>query len=58
MTYSALRKDLSSALDKVSEDRTPVLITRQSGEPAVLISLKDINSYEETAYLHSSPKNA
>ena len=44
MTYSALRKDLSSALDKVSEDRTPVLITRQSGEPAVLISLKDFNA--------------
>lgn len=58
MTYSALRKDLSSALDKVSEDRTPVLITRQSGEPAVLISLKDFNAYEETAYLLSSPKNA
>ena len=56
MTYSALRKDLSSALDKVSEDRTPVLITRQSGEPAVLISLKDFNAYEETAYLLSSPK--
>ena len=58
MTYSALRKDLSSALDKVSEDRTPVLITRQSGEPAVLISLKDFNAYEETAYLLSSTKNA
>ena len=58
MTYTAFRKDLASALDKVTEDRNPVLITRQSGEPAVLISLKDYNAYEETAYLLSNPKNA
>lgn len=58
MTYSAFRKDLAHALDKVTEDRNPVLITRQSGEPAVLMSLKDYNAYEETAYLLSSPKNA
>lgn len=58
MTYSAFRKDLATALDKVTEDRNPVLITRQSGEPAVLMSLKDYNAYEETAYLMSNPKNA
>ena len=58
MTFSAFRKDLSSALDRVIEDRIPVLVTRQTGEPAVLISLKDFNAYEETAYLLSSPKNA
>lgn len=58
MTYTAFRKDLANALDKVTEDRNPVLITRQSGEPAVLISLKDYNAYEETAYLLSNPKNA
>lgn len=58
MTYTAFRKDLANALDKVTEDRNPVLITRQSGEPAVLISLKDYNAYEETSYLFSNPKNA
>lgn len=58
MTYTAFRKDLAKTLDKVTEDRNPVLITRQSGEPAVLISLKDYNAYEETAYLLSNPKNA
>lgn len=58
MTYTAFRKDLANTLDKVTEDRNPVLITRQSGEPAVLISLKDYNAYEETAYLLSNPKNA
>lgn len=58
ITYSNFRKNLSDSLDKVTEDRSPILITRQSGEPAVLISLKDFNAYEETAYLLSNPRNA
>jgi antitoxin YefM len=35
-----------------------VIITRQRGKPAVLISLDDFNSYVETDHLLSSPKNA
>lgn len=58
ITYTNLRKNLAKVLDKVNEDRSPVLITRQNGEPAVMISLKDFNSYEETSYLLGSPKNA
>jgi antitoxin YefM len=34
------------------------MITRQNGKPAVIISLEDFKSYEETAYLMASPKNA
>jgi len=58
MTYSALRNHLAKTLDKVNEDHAPVMITRQNGLPAVLISLEDFQSYEETAYLMASPKNA
>ena len=58
MSYSALRTNLASMLDKVNDDHKPVLITRQKGKPAVLISLEDFQSYEETAYLMASPKNA
>jgi antitoxin YefM len=58
ISYSNLRNNLAATLDKVNEDRSPVLITRQNGEPAVLISLKDFNAYEETAYLLASPKNS
>ncbi len=42
----------------VISDRNPTVITQQDSEPAVLISLKDFNAYEETAYLLSSPANA
>ena len=46
-------------LDRVTNDHEPVLITRDRGKPAaVLISLEDFASYEETAYLLRSPKNA
>jgi len=58
LSYSVFRSQLSSALDKVNNDHVPILITRQNGKPAVLISLDDFKSYEETAYLMASPKNA
>ena len=58
MSYSAFRTNLAKTLDKVNDDHTPVLITRQNGKPAVLISLDDFHAYEETAYLMASPKNA
>ena len=58
MSYSAFRAQLATTLDKVNDDHKPVLITRQNGKPAVLISLEDFQDYEETAYLMASPKNA
>jgi antitoxin YefM len=58
-SYSDLRKNLAATLDRVSEDHEPVVITRDKGKAAaVLISLEDFASYEETAYLLQSPRNA
>jgi len=58
MTYSDFRSHLASALDRVHNNHVPILITRQSGKFAVVMSLEDFKSYEETAYLMSSVKNA
>ena len=58
MSYSAFRSQLASTLDRVNDDHKPVLITRQNGKPAVVMSLEDFQAYEETAYLMASPKNA
>ena len=58
ISYSAFRSQLARILDKVNDDHRPVLITRQNGKPAVVISLEDYHAYEETAYLMASPKNA
>ncbi len=58
MSYSSFRSHLASALDKVNDDHKPMMITRQNGKPAVVMSLEDFQAYEETAYLMASPKNA
>lgn len=58
ISYSAFRSKLAGTLDRVNEDHKPVLITRQNGKPAVVMSLEDFQSYEETAYLMASPANA
>ncbi|CCV15149.1 type II toxin-antitoxin system prevent-host-death family antitoxin [Mesorhizobium sp. STM 4661] len=58
-SYSDLRKNLAAMLDSVTADHAPVLITRDKGKPAaVLMSLEDFASYEETCYLLRSPANA
>ena len=58
-TYTHFRKNLSATIDGLAQDREPVLITRGEGKPAaVIMSLEDFASYEETRYLLSSPVNA
>jgi antitoxin YefM len=58
ISYSTFRSNLSSVMDSVNDDHKPVLITRQNGKPAVLISVEDFESYQEIAYLMQSPSNA
>ncbi len=58
-SYSQLRKSLAATLDRVAADHEPVIITRDKGKPsAVLMSLEDFASFEETRYLLRSPRNA
>ncbi len=58
ITYSEFRKDLAKNLKKVNENHSPILITRNRGkDSAVVLSLDDYNSLQETLYLLSSPKN-
>lgn len=58
ITYTNARNKLTQLLEKVTDDGAPVLITRQRGKPAVLISLEEYASLDETAHLLRSPKNA
>jgi len=59
VSFSDLRRNLSTMLDQVNADHEPVIITRDKGKPAaVLMSLEDFASYEETRYLLKSPVNA
>ena len=53
------RKNIAADLDRVVDDHVPLLITRANGKsPAVVMSLEDFSSWQETNYLLSSPANA
>ncbi|WNJ89396.1 type II toxin-antitoxin system prevent-host-death family antitoxin [Bosea sp. 685] len=58
VTYSHLRANLAKIMDQAADDHDPVIVTRANGKAAVLLSLEDFGSYEETRYLHASPANA
>ncbi|MDQ6968631.1 MAG: type II toxin-antitoxin system prevent-host-death family antitoxin [Mariprofundaceae bacterium] len=58
ISYTAFRNHLASSMDQVRDNHEPLLVTRQNGSPAVVMSLEDFKSYEETAYLMANPKNA
>ena len=57
-TYTEIRNHLARALDEVNDDRVAILITRQKGRPAVLMSLEEYRTWEETLHLLRSPANA
>jgi antitoxin YefM len=58
ITYTSLRANLTKTIDSIITDHVPVLVTRQKGGNAVLISEDDYRSFEETAYLMQSIANA
>ncbi len=58
VNYTDARANLKQVMDGVTVDHVPTLITRQRGEPVVMISLAEWNSMAETEYLLASPENA
>ena len=58
-SYTDFRRNLAATIDSVNADHEPVIITRDGGKPAaVLMSLEDYASFEETRYLLQNPRNA
>lgn len=58
ITYTAARENLASTINRVCEDNTSVIITRNRNQAVVMLSLAEYESLEETAHLLRSPKNA
>ncbi len=57
ITYTQARKNFATVMNQVCENHAPIIITRQSERPVVMISLEDYSAIEETLYLLRSPKN-
>ncbi|MGV1100588.1 type II toxin-antitoxin system Phd/YefM family antitoxin [Thiovibrio sp. JS02] len=58
ITYTSARSNLAKTMEKVCDDHAPVIITRKTSQPVVMMSLEDYEALEETAYLLRSPQNA
>lgn len=58
ISYTAARANLANTMAHVCNDHAPVIITRKSEAPVVMMSLEDYNAMQETTYLLRSPANA
>ena len=58
ISYTAARGNLAATMDRVCQDRAPVIITRKRDQSVVMLSLEEYEALQETAYLMQSPANA
>ena len=57
VSYTDFRQNLAQYLDKTEQDCEEIVISRSKGRNAVLVSLDDFLSLQETAYLLSTKAN-
>ena len=58
VTFTDLRNNLASHLDKVEQDHVELVVTRQNHAPVVIVSMADWQSMQETNYLLGNTANA
>jgi antitoxin YefM len=58
VTVNEAKRNLDSLIKRVFLDAEPTIITTETGQQIVLLSLDEFNSWQETAYLLSNPANA
>jgi antitoxin YefM len=58
ISYTSLRKNLSTVLDTVERDHVPYHIRRKNHKNMILLTEEDYDSIQETLYLLSNPANA
>lgn len=58
LNYTAARRNLKSVMDTVIADRVPVVITRTTSEPVVVMAKSEHDAMMETFHLLRSPRNA
>jgi antitoxin YefM len=58
ITLNDAKQNLDHLIAQVIADAEPAIICSDQGEKAVLLSLSEFNSWQETLYLLSNPANA
>ena len=57
-SYSALRQNLASLLDRVADDHEVVIIRRKGDKRVAMVPADELAGLMETAHLLRSPRNA
>jgi antitoxin YefM len=58
ISYSRSGQALDRLMDKVSDDRAPLIVKRPGKRPVVVMDLEEYRGMEETIHLMRSPANA
>jgi len=58
MTSNQAKQQLDELINRVILDAEPTILCNEQGKQAVLMSLDEFNSWQETLYLLSNPANA
>jgi antitoxin YefM len=58
ITSNQAKEQLDELIDQVILDVEPTIVCNDQGQQAVLMSLDEFNSWQETLYLLSNPANA
>jgi antitoxin YefM len=58
MTTQQASHDLDGLIDRVIDNVQPTILCSDKGNKAILISLDEFSSWQETLYLLSNPVNA
>ena len=57
INYSEFRQNLASYLNKVEDERIPIVVSRSNGRKVVVMSFDDDRANEATLHLMSSKEN-
>ena len=58
VSYTDLRKNLATYMDRANDDRDAIFVTRQGKEPVVMMAASEFEGWMETVRLLSNPRNA
>ncbi|MCJ2121599.1 type II toxin-antitoxin system Phd/YefM family antitoxin [Methylobacterium sp. J-077] len=58
VSYTEFRAQLATHLDRVEQDRSELVVTRQNRPDMVVMPLAELDSIRETLHLLSTPANA
>lgn len=59
VSFTDLRQHMASYFDRVTDDREPLVVTRQGGKKNLVVMSEDeFTSWQETVHLLNGPANA